>query len=204
MIRDDLSNKLIHLVRGDTIEEAFGKFHSILKERQLRGGTGYIKGGYTCVCFTEAPIAKLSYVLANPDLARMRYRPLGIMIDKAYAFDHGARPVIYQPEDDFNKLDETIRYRHVRFELNNPNYPIDLTWEREWRIKTDILPLPIETTTFIVPNREWRDEFVKTHSDEIRRTVLSQGSDITQTVEPCPWHFVVLEDLGIKIPDGLE
>jgi len=47
---------------------AFSKFNSILNEKQLRGGTGYIKGGYTCVCFTESPISKLSYILANPDL----------------------------------------------------------------------------------------------------------------------------------------
>ena len=156
MIRDDLSNKLIHLVRGDTEIVAFKKFQSILNEQQLRGGTGYIKGGYTCVCFTETPIAKLSYVLASPDLAKMRYRPFGIMIDKGYAFDCGARPVIYQPDNDFNKLDEEIRYRHVRFELTNPAYPIDLTWEREWRIKTDILTLPLNKTTVIVPNRDWR------------------------------------------------
>ena len=103
MIRDDLSNKLVHLIRGETIEEAFEKFSSILNERQLRGGTGYIKGGYTCVCFTETPIAKLSYVLASPDLTYMRYRLFGIMIDKEFAFEHGARPVIYQPDADFQE-----------------------------------------------------------------------------------------------------
>ena len=203
MIRDDISNKLIHLIRGDTIDDAFSKFYSILNERQLRGGTGYIRGGYTCVCFTESPISKLSYVLANPDLVNMRYRPFGIMIDKRYAFAHGARPVIYQPNDDFEKLDEDIRYRHVRFEPDNPGYPIDLTWEREWRVKIDALPLPVESTTVIVPNRHWRDVFVDRHSDDIQGTVLALGSEAAQAVEPYPWHLVVLEDLGIEIPDGL-
>jgi hypothetical protein len=203
MIRDDLSNKLIHLIRGDTIDHAFEKFHNILKERLLRGGTGYIKGGYTCVCFTETPIAKLAYVFANPDLKEMRYRPFGIMLDKHYTFDRGARPVIYQPDADFSKLDEELRYRHVRFELTNPSYPIDLTWEREWRIKTDILPLPVDTTTVIVPNRYWRDVLVEEHANHIQGTVLSLGSDAALAVEPYPWHLVVLEDLGIAIPDGL-
>jgi len=203
MIRDDLSNKLIHLLRGDTIEDAFEKFFSILNEKQLRGGNGYIKGGYKCVCFTETPISKLVYVLANPDIAQMRYRPFGIMIDKSYAFERGARPVIYQPDADFYKLDEEIRYRHVRFELTNPDYPIDLTWEREWRIRTDVLPLPVESTTIIVPNRHWRDVLVEAHSQEIQGTVSTLGSDAALVVEPYPWHLVVLEDLGIEIPDGI-
>lgn len=116
MIRDDLSSKLVHLVRGNTVDEAYNKLRSILRERQLRGNNGYIKGSYRCVCFTETPIAKLAYVWANPDRQNMRYRPLDVMIDKGYAFDRGARPVIYQPEDDLSKLDEDIRYRHVRFE----------------------------------------------------------------------------------------
>ena len=203
MIRDDLSSKLVHLVRGDTIEIAFEKFFNILNERQLRGGTGHIRGGYTCVCFTEAPIAKLSYALANPDLQNMRYRPFGIMIDKIYAFEQGARPVIYQPNDDFTKLDEGIRYRHVRFEPNNSSYPIDLTWEREWRIQTDILALPMETTTVIVPNRRWRDVLVERHAENLQGMVVALGEDAALAVEPYEWHLVVLEDLGIEIPDGV-
>ncbi len=203
MIRDDLSDKLIHLVRGETVDEAFHKFVSILKEGALRGGDGYIKGSYKCVCFTETPLAKLGHVFASPDLEKMRYRPFGIMVDKNYAFDQGARPVIYQPDSDFVKLDEEIRYRHVRFEPTNPAYPIDLTWEREWRIKTDALHLPQDTTTVVVPNRVFRDALVEHHSEDLRHTVSSLGDSAALAIEPYPWNIVVLEDLGMKIPDGL-
>lgn len=203
MIRDDLSNKLIHLIRGDTVENAFGKFQSILNEGKLRGGTGYIKGNYRCVCFTETPISKLGYVLANPDVANMRYRPMGIMLDKKWVFEQGGRPVIYQPTSDYEKLPEELRYRHVCLELDRPGTPVDLTWEREWRLHKDELPLPIESTTVILPARHWRNVLVEAHMDEIQGQVQVLGRDAALAVAPYPWHIIVLEDLGIPIPDGL-
>lgn len=203
MIRDDLSNKLIHLVRGATMEEAFGKFQNILWEGRLRGGDGYIKGGYRCVCFTETPISKLGYVLANPDVANMRYRPIGIMVDKKWVFEQGGRPVIYQPTSDFEKLPEELRYRHVCLELNRPGTPVDLTWEREWRVKTDELVLPPELTTVILPARHWRDVLVESHTNDIQDQVQMLGQVAALAVVPYPWHIIVLDDLGIPIPDGL-
>lgn len=203
MIRDDLSNKLIHLIRGETVDEAFGKFQSILNEGKLRGGTGYIKGGYRCICFTETPISKLGYVLANPDVANMRYRPMGIMLDKKWVFEQGGRPVIYQPTSDYEKLPEELRYRHVCLELDRPGTPVDLTWEREWRLHKDELPLPIESTTVILPARYWRDVLVESHIRDIQGQVLVLGKDAALDVTPYPWHIIVLEDLGVPIPDDL-
>lgn len=203
MIRDDLSDKLIHLIRGDSIEEAFSKFQSILNEGRLRGGTGYIKGGYRCVCFTETPISKLGYVLANPDVANMRYRPMGIMLDKKWVFEQGGRPVIYQPTSDYEKLPEDLRYRHVCLELDRPGKPVDLTWEREWRLHKDELPLPPESTTVILPKRYWRDVLIELHMHAIQENVQVQGKEAALAVVPYPWHVIVLEDLGIPIPDGI-
>lgn len=201
MIRDDLSNKLVHLVRGDTTEEAFRKFQNILAEGQLRGGDGFIRGAYRCVCFTETPISKLGYVLANR--AAMRYRPIGIMVDKEYVFARGGRPVIYQPDNDFERLPEDLRYRHVRFELGQGDDAIDFTWEREWRLCTDQLPLDPKTTTVILPQRRWRDVLVEDHFERIHRLVAEHGADAARAVVPYPWHVIVLEDLGVPIPDEL-
>lgn len=201
MIRDDLSRKLVHLIRGESIEEAFQKFQSILEEGRLRGGNGHIKGGYNCVCFTETPISKLGYVLANH--AAMRYKPLGVMVDKAYVFARGGRPVIYQPEGDFERLSDDLRYRHVRFELGSEQGDIDFTWEREWRIHTDELPLVPDETTVILPQRRWRDGLVDVHFDGVHRQLAEHGLDAARSVVPYPWHVIVLEDLGVPIPDGL-
>jgi len=78
-VRGDLSTKLIHLIRGNTSVEVKERFVSILESRELRGGTGFIKGGYKCVCFSEAPIGVLSQMLGNED---MRYAPLGVVVRK--------------------------------------------------------------------------------------------------------------------------
>lgn len=201
MIRDDLSSKLVHLIRGDSIDEAFGKFMSILAERRLRAGNGYIKGGYNCVCFTETPISKLGYVLANH--AAMRYMPLGVMVDKRYVFSRGGRPAIYQPDNDFESLPVGLRYRHVRFELGGKEGDIDFTWEREWRIRTEELPLLPSETTVILPQRRWRDALIEDHFNGIHRGLAEHGLDAALEVVPYPWQIIVLEDLGIPIPDGL-
>jgi hypothetical protein len=95
-----------------------------------------------------------------------------------------------------------LRYRHVRFELDRQPKPVDLTWEREWRVRADEVVLPVESTTIIVPRREWRDAFVERHTSELMHAVAAYGTDAAQAIEPFPWHMIVLEDLGIPIPDG--
>ena len=173
-VRGDLSTKLIHLIRGKTSVEAKEKFDSILKSRELRGGTGFIKGGYKCVCFSEAPIGVLSHMLGNED---MRYAPLGVIVSKEWLLGKGGRPVIYQTEAEFDLLPEGLRYRHVRYE---PHNGVDFTWEREWRIRAEALPLDPEQTTIVVPSRQWLDVYG------------DQG-----------WHFLVLDDLGVKAETDL-
>jgi hypothetical protein len=65
-MRDDVSDKLVHLITGagegasKHREEAAANLFSILKRRTLPGGTGFIKGKHKCVCFSEAPISKLA------------------------------------------------------------------------------------------------------------------------------------------------
>lgn len=184
-MRDDLSNKLVHLTKGVNEdaskhrEEAILNLRSILKEKRLRGGTGFIKGGYKCACFSEAPIGKLSHLLAEKDQGRFKYQPYGVMVDKIWLFKKGGRPAIYEPDADFYKLPEEMRYRHVRFWLDD-NYKVDHTWEREWRIHTDELQFTPKDVTVVVPDRLAKDALSKHFSDD-------------------NWHFIVLSDLGVKI-----
>lgn len=101
ILRDDLSARLVHLTRGDPTLTAAVGFFQIVRERRLVGGTTDIRGGYRCVCFSEAPISKLAHLLADPSVQGMRYKPFGVMVDKAWLFAHGGRPVIYQPESEY-------------------------------------------------------------------------------------------------------
>lgn len=127
MIRDDLSSKLVHLTSGDW-DNAAVTFQQIVGERRLKGGTGGIKDNLQCVCFSEAPISKLSLILADRSRLDFRYAPFGVIVDKEWLFKQGGRPVIYQSEDEYKLLHRDQRYRHKQYE---PDKDIDFTWERE-------------------------------------------------------------------------
>jgi hypothetical protein len=201
MIRDDLSDKLIHLTRGPTYDEAARLFSTILAEKRLLGGTGCIKGGFRCVCFNEAPVSKLGQILANPMAHGMRYKPFGVMVDKRWLFERGGRPVIYQPDCEFALLHDDQKFRHVRYE---PTNNVDFTWEREWRIRTDELSLDPDATTVVVPNRTWVRKVLQPHEEMLqRRGALTGGifgAGMPRSVIKSPWHFIALEDLGVSIP----
>lgn len=191
MIRGDLSSRLVHLTRGSSYEEASAKFLSIIKSGVLRGSNRDIRGGFNCVCFSEAPLSVLAESLALPPSGGMRYAPFGVIVSKPWLFKKGGRPVIYQTNDEFEFLNENQKFRHVRYD---PQENIDFTWEREWRIRIDSLKLEPKETTFIVPTRDWEERFHQDHIDEVASAtyVLEHPID-----DPMPWHFLVLEDLGV-------
>ena len=72
----------------------------------LAGGTGYIKGAHRCVCFSEAPIGKLSHLLAENDHRKFKYQPYGVLVDKKWLYRRGGRPVIYCADADYDSLPE--------------------------------------------------------------------------------------------------
>src|SRR5689334_19152520 len=102
MARIDLSDHLIHWMRGGSERDAMNTLHKICSEQRLIGGNGAIKGAYNCVCFTEAPEALFHKVVG-------RYRPFGIRVSKKWLFAQGGRPVIYQSAGEFDQLPEEIR-----------------------------------------------------------------------------------------------
>lgn len=196
--RPDLSTKLVHLIKGEALDDAFDTILAILKDRKLRGGSGMIKGGFTCVCFTEAPVAQLALSLADRQTSRFKYRPIGIMVDKAWAFERGTRPAIYQPDDEYDLLPDIIKYRHVRYD---PYNKVDFTWEREWRLHAFELPFTPEDVTLIFPDRIWTDAFNQNHFEEVKAQVEAKGVTALQRY---PWHVIALSDLGIDVPWDFE
>ncbi|MBX7457783.1 hypothetical protein K3152_05955 [Qipengyuania sp. 1NDH17] len=180
VIRDDLSNKLVHLTKGD---DAAFTFEKIVNERRLRGGTGFIKGQHQCVCFSEAPVSKLPFILGH-EKKQFKYRPYGFIFSKRFIFKAGGRPVIYQPDPDYEKLPDDKKHLHVRFFIGT-NRSIDYTWEREWRVKTDQLKFTPDDVTLLVPQRD----------------VIRAFQDVwyEEHTEPFPWHFLALEDLGVDV-----
>jgi hypothetical protein len=202
-IRGDLSDRLIHLTRGDSEEfrikndrAAQMKFLSIVRSKTVLGSAIGIKDGSKCICFSEAPIAVLARMLADRE---SRYAPLGVMLDKTYLFARGGRPVIYQPPSELGALPADIQYRHVDYD---PVEGVDWTWEREWRVKADKLELDPAYVTLIVPRRSDADSLKEEYFNQQRGLVESyESTDFLELMQTFPWHFLVLEDLGISVVD---
>ncbi len=136
----DAKSNLISIINTGVIVPnwAFGK------------GTPTIYGCYPAVCFTEQPLWAFNhYVTTRNDPTNVT--GYGLLLHKNDLFASGGLPVIYGVEKIlcFNKgeigyqegkriikpeyfpYDE--QYRFVNYNPNRDSYPIDWTFEREWR-----------------------------------------------------------------------
>jgi hypothetical protein len=186
MPRADLSNDLVHWIKGDSNEEAFEILRAIVRERRLLGGVGHIRGGYTCICFTEAPEGAFHQIIG-------RYRPFGVRVPKTWLFSRGGRPVIYQPDDEYDLLPEQLRWRHMRYEPTRAP-PVDFSWEREWRIQTPELQLPFGEASLLVPHESWARELQGEHENaeeaRIDFEARAYGDEWFAWQEPEPFGYV--------------
>lgn len=193
MIRDDLSEKLIHLTRDFDGYTGKDRFYQILNTKKLTGTNTNIRSKQNCVCFSEAPISSIGRIIAS-NRDEIRYAPYGFMFSKEYLFKLGARPVIYQTEEEYGLLPMELQYKHVAFNIISEKV-IDWTWEREWRLQNDYIILDPKKVTLIIPKRIDLDNIIVL--DQSRKRAIS-----TRTFGPFPqtdWHFIVLEDLGFSI-----
>ena len=163
-MRPDISNFLIHFTSDKSVYLAYKRLKKIIKERRLIGNNELIKGGYHCICFSEAPLNCLPGGLVNLNYYS-RYSPFGIMVSKEWLFNLGGRPVIYQSEDEFNLLPDQIKWRHMLYDPSQEP-AIDFTWEREWRINCDYLDFKLSNAQIIVSNNSWADRLKKDHERE--------------------------------------
>lgn len=189
MPRADLSNDLIHWIKGDSNEEAFDVLRIVAREQRLLGGTGHIKGSYRCICFTEAPENTFHNVIG-------RYRPFGVRVSKRWLYGQGGRPVIYQADSEFTQLAETHRWRHVRYEPDEWP-PIDFSWEREWRIQTDEIQLPHGEARLVLPHDSWAEALEREHLDDelhrIQMEAVAYGDEwLMQNPEPFYYAYSII------------
>jgi len=195
MPRGDITNKLIHFTSGASPDDAFARLRNIIRERRLIAGNRMIRGSYMCVCFTEAPLAAVAdgFVSCFP---YARYAPFGLMFDKTMVFARGGRPVIYQPEAEFNGLPEVIRWRHVRYEPIGEDM-IDFTWEREWRIQCSELQFTPDDAVIVLPNGEWQSLLLEMHDWEQDTCVEAYSTVVDREIaeqlrEEFRWRIVTL------------
>ena len=180
MKRSDVSSYLYHWVSGENKENAFKQLSDIVSAGKILANNSMIKGGYFCICFTETPI-QINFA------HKTRYSSFGFRFKKKYIFNLGGRPVIYQPDSEYDLLPEELRWRHVRYELDKVT-PIDFTWEREWRIQIDELKLDPYEISIVVPNKEDAQELERRFDEaEIDRYImecLGYGDEIAEYPKP--------------------
>ncbi len=198
MNRPDLTNDLVHFIRGETFADAFETLKKILSDKFFLGGTGFIRGGHRCVCFSEAPVSYLGYALTQPSTG-VRYQPAGILVYKRWLYSLGGRPVIYQRDAEYEHLPEGHRWRHVRYEPD-ADPPIDFTWEREWRIRTQLLDINPSTARVVLPTQEVSDRLHAHHeqeqdSREQQYAIIFDEIIAWQLREDFPWTIVTIDSL---------
>ena len=182
IVRRDIGSLVVHWTRSKydldapksepPQQDALKVLTKILDEGMLRGSDSFIKGGYKCICFTEAPISEIAPLFKTfKVLENQRYEPFGIAVDKKWLFQKGGRPVIYQSDAEFDLLPETMKWKHSLYEPGE----IDFTWEREWRVHTESLKLDPARTMVIVPNHQYAFDLMnryKTKSGPSRWIVI--------------------------------
>jgi len=195
LIRRDISSQLIHLTKSTEKLLAINVLEKIINGEKLIGGTGFIKSHEQCICFSETPLNEIAKLLKANEVTiqnglRPRYEPYGVVVSKKWAWDQGARPVIYQPDLEYDILPNELKYRHVRYELESD---IDFAWEREWRLKTKEIKLIPEHTIFIVPTSKEVMYFRRKYFSYVEMAVASLGEDALPYIEDFPWRIIPLD-----------
>lgn len=162
-MRPDMSDQLIHFTRGKNYEDAFGKICNMVDERVIYGGEEFWSGEH-CVCLTEAPLNSLPGGFVNPK-SFSRYSPFGVIFDKDYMFRIGARPVIYGPSKEVSLFPNDVHWRYMKYDLDETP-PHDFTWEREWRLRAQMLEISPDTAAIVVPGQEWADRLVDVYEEK--------------------------------------
>ena len=181
--RIDLSQHLIHFTKPGGGADALEVLLKILRERRLLGSADLVKGGTPCVSFTEAPFDVLAAGFNGPK-GYSRYSAIGLRFPKTHVFRAGGRPVIYQPNAEYDRLPGDLRWRHVRFEPLG-EATIDWTWEREWRLPCEEFPFAEKEVEVVLPDARTEEQFIRRVEDES----FHHAWQLTQVLGEVAWAY---------------
>jgi len=192
-MRYDISTSLVHFTKASETESAYDVLRRILRERRLLSSSRFVRGGQSCVCFSEAPLEALEHGLINRT-GFTRYSSYGLQFDREWIFGLGGRPVIYESEQEFEALPQAHQWRHVRLEFGDT--PVDFTWEREWRLPCRELLFSEREVTVVLPDDAARDRFIQDVErelfDEAWAWTVALGDIAWQLDQSNPWRMVSL------------
>ena len=166
--RIDISQRITHLTRSssDGKMKAVDVLIKILNERKICGSDGFIVGSRRAVCFQDAPLLGLAQNVdfereVAPKMSRQpSYEGCGLSFPKPYAFEKGARPVIYEvTEKAKHFLPPGEHWRIVQLDLSDESALVDWTHEREWRCP-DSFQFELKWCALLVGNSEQYHELM--------------------------------------------
>ena len=195
-VRRDLTNYAFHFVNREPSPQA--TLSKILDERLVEGKV-HPPSVTPVVCLTDAPLAEV--VRQDGILDDLDYRRLslwGIGFEKTWLFELGARPVIYQPREEFSRLDSSISWRHVDYDLRNG---VDFSWQREWRIPTRELRFTRENVVLVVPEV---DVFVRDLWEVFIDVDVSDGEAHLGAHTVKKWDFIPLDHADVSDDASIE
>lgn len=178
--RNDLSSRITHLTNGKSADDAFNNLISILLDKKLKGGLGYVNGNIPVVCLQEAPLSSIGenllyekFLRSENNSNKFRYRAFGLRFSKPYIYRKGGRPVIYENSKEIKEIIPKSEYwRVVDFQLSDVNDYVDWSHEREWRVKKSLL-FEYNQTEIIVPSKRYYKKFVTYCEENDRMDILS-------------------------------
>lgn len=171
MNRIDHCENLIHFTKGYNqsmdYDEAYLNLKEIVNCGYLKASNGMILGGHNCVCFTESPARCLTNGGELDTKYFSRYTPFGLQYCKKDVFKNGGRPVIYSTKEEAIKQKDNadLNWRFVSYDPAQDG-KLDFTWEREWRIFKDRIPVKPEITKLVFPNLTYINRFIEEHEKE--------------------------------------
>ena len=185
--RNDISSRLTHLTKGDTMDQAFEILIKILEDKKLLGSTtasGFIVGNKSAVCLQEAPIEaiaenlKYEKKLREETKCKIRYLAFGIRFSKVFIFRKGGRPVIYDEKEKLKTILPKEEYwRIMNYDIKNLNNMIDWTHEREWRVPGE-LAFDYKDIEIIVPSNSYYKKFIAYCLDNGREDIIKEVNGI--------------------------
>lgn len=175
--RSDLSTRLVHLTKARDEQSEMDVLFEILESGVIKGSTnsGFINGSTPAACFQDAPLDAIcqncwfeqKYRENNPT-AKVRYEPIGLLVDKEDVYQKNGRPVIYDNVTDAKEyLPKNQYWKIVDLNLDDTNHIIDWTHEREWRVP-EAYTLNLQKTILLFTNEGDSRAFIKRCEDEGR------------------------------------
>ncbi|WPD23024.1 MAG: abortive infection system antitoxin AbiGi family protein [Candidatus Electrothrix scaldis] len=136
-----------------------------------------LRASYSVCCLSEIPLTELHLLTKYIPGRKIRLSDYGIVFSREFIISKGAQPAIYinsygennllrEAADTIYNIAEKGNFRQGKLRrilpyLNAMHERYDFTWEREWRIKGDLVFTPKDIVCVILPEQEnkWRKKF---------------------------------------------